>query len=175
MIGSHHRRNSIKTGSYATDDDFQQLFKTQFNDFFRLALRLTTDAEKTEHCLILAEENCLSTNTICKDFVHVWARRMVIRNAIDLVLDTDCDSAGNEGSEFHLLSGEIHKGDRLESVAILHLPKFDRLAFVICALERLSIQDCALLLRRAPKDVNEAIARAASRIELQPLWVKRTA
>jgi hypothetical protein len=47
-----------------------------------------------------------------------------------------------------------------ESAAIFDLPDFDRLVFVICVLERYSILDCALLLRRSPKDVNDARVRA---------------
>jgi DNA-directed RNA polymerase specialized sigma24 family protein len=166
MMSAHHRRNLHTTRSYASDDDFHQLFATAINDLFRLSLQLTVDAEKAEHCLTLAKNDCLTTNTICKDFAHVWARRMVIRNAIDLVLGIDRENTSDFESEFHLLCSEVHKDTQLESVAIRHLPKFDRLVFVICVLEHLSIQDCALLLRRAPRDVNEAIARATSRIGL---------
>jgi hypothetical protein len=48
--------------------------------------------------------------------------------------------------------------------AILTLPDFDRLIFVICVLERYSILDCALLLRRSPKDVNDARVRAINHV-----------
>jgi hypothetical protein len=49
-------------------------------------------------------------------------------------------------------------------LAILSLPDFDRLVFVICVLERYSILDCALLLTRSPKDVNEARVRASNQV-----------
>jgi DNA-directed RNA polymerase specialized sigma24 family protein len=55
-----------------------------------------------------------------------------------------------------------------ESRAVLELPEFDRLVFVICVLERLSILDCALLLRKSPKDVNNAIVRATNQIASLP-------
>ena len=51
-----------------------------------------------------------------------------------------------------------------DSLAILELPDFDRLVFVICVLERYSILDCALLLKRSPKDVNDARVRAINRV-----------
>ena len=51
-----------------------------------------------------------------------------------------------------------------DALAILTLPDFDRLVFVFCVLERYSILDCALLLRRSPKDVNDARLRAINRV-----------
>jgi DNA-directed RNA polymerase specialized sigma24 family protein len=167
MIGTHHRPNSNKSRRYATNDDFQQLFTTEINDLFRLSLQLAADPEKAKHCLVLAMKDCFGTDTICKDFAHVWARRMVIRNAIDLALGVDRDNASDAGSEFHLLSSDVHNEEQVESIVILHLPKFDRLVFVICVLERLSIQDCALLLGKSSKDVKDAIVRAANRLGLQ--------
>jgi DNA-directed RNA polymerase specialized sigma24 family protein len=166
MISVQYRRNSNKWHSYATDDDFQQLFTTQINSLFRLSLQLTADAVKALHCLTLAKNDCRGTNTITQDFAHVWARRMVIRNAIDLVMGIDRDNASDAGPEFYLQPSEVEKEEQLESATVLHLPKFDRLAFVICVLERLSILDCALLLGKSPKDVKEAIVRATNRIGL---------
>lgn len=91
MIGAlhllTHRRNSNEARSYATDDDFQQLFATEITEVFRLGQQLTADAEKAERCLIL-----------------------------------------------------------------------------ICVFERLSILNCALFLRRSPKDMNDAIVRATNRV-----------
>jgi len=156
-MSAYHPRNSNRSRSYATEDDFQQLFTTEANDLFRLSLQLTADAEKAERCLILAMKDCFGTNTIFKDFAHVWARRMVIRSAIQLAFDVDHNSANDAETEFHLHSNGLHNDHQLESMVVLHLPRFDRLAFVIC------VSDCALLLRKSPKDVNEAIVRAANR------------
>jgi DNA-directed RNA polymerase specialized sigma24 family protein len=89
---------------------------------------------------------------------------MVIRNAIQLVLGIDNDLAGDGKSEFHLQPSECRIEECRESLAVLELPDFDRLVFVMCVLERLSFLDCALLLRKSPKDVCEAMARAANRV-----------
>jgi DNA-directed RNA polymerase specialized sigma24 family protein len=91
---------------------------------------------------------------------------MVIRNAIQLILGIDNDPASDAGSEFQLQPSEYRIEDLRQSVAILNLPDLDRLAFVICVLERLSVLDCALLLKRSPRDVCEAIARATNRLAL---------
>ena len=71
-------------------------------------------------------------------------------------------------SEFNLQPNRYPIEVLRESVAILALPEFDRLAFVICVLERLSILDCALLLMKSPKDVSDATARATNQIASLP-------
>ena len=164
MFSDRRRRNANHTRSYAMDDDFKQLFATEISTLFQLSFQLTADADLSEHCLTLALENCLGGNTICTDFARVWARRMIIRNAIHLVLGIDRDICNGTVSEFQLRFNEVRKEELSKSIAVFQLTEFDRLVFVICVLEHLSIQDCALLLRRAPKDVNEAVARAVDRM-----------
>ena len=158
------RRNSSGTRPYATDEDFRLLFETEITDFFRLSLQLTADAEKAERCLILAMRDCFRRNAIAKGFLRIWARRMVIQNAIRLVLGIHNDNGCDTGCDFHLQPSQYRIEELLESIAVLELSDFDRLIFVICVLERLSILDCALLLRRSPKDVNEAIVRAMNQV-----------
>ena len=159
-----HRRSANETHSFATDGDFEQLFVAEMTDFFRLSLQLTANAEMADRCLIYAMRDCFGKSTISRRFARVWARRMVIRNAIRLVLGIDNDNACDAGCEFHMQPSGYRTEELRESVAVLDLPDVDRLAFVICFLERLSILDCALLLRKSPKDVNDAIARAAKRV-----------
>ena len=158
------RRASREARSYATDDDFQQLFAKESTSFYRLSLQLTADAEKAERCLNRAMRDCIGRCNISRNFAQVWARRMVIRNAIRLILEIDNDIACGTESEFHLQASEYRIEELRESVAVLDLPHLDRLVFVICVLERLSILDCALLLRRSPKDVNDAVERATNRV-----------
>jgi hypothetical protein len=93
---------------------------------------------------------------------------MVIRNAIRLVLDTENTMPSYICNEVESDSHLQSSGHRIEAVrdslAILALPDFDRLVFVICVLERYSILDCALLLKRSPKDVNDARVRAINQV-----------
>ena len=159
-----HQRNADETRSYATDDDFEQLFVAEITDFFRLSLQLTANAQKAHRCLIHAMRDCFGKSTISRGIARVWARRMVIRNAIHLILGIDNDNASNAGGEFHLQPSRYQTEELRDSVAVVDLPDVDRLAFVICVLERLSILDCALLLRKSPKDVNDAIVRAMNRV-----------
>ena len=89
---------------------------------------------------------------------------MVIRNAIRLVWGTLNDILGESGLEFHLQPSDLPLEALRESLVILTLPDLDRLAFVICVLERYSILDCALLLRKAPQEVHDAIVRATNHV-----------
>lgn len=152
----------------ATPGDFQQLFATRMNDLFRLSMQLTADADSAESCLILAMRDCFSRRTVPKKWAQMWARRMVVRNAIRVVLSTKNgipdDLLGETASDFHLQPSEYRIEILRDSPAIHSLPDFDRLVFVISVLERYSILDCALLLSRSPKDVLDARERAASQI-----------
>jgi hypothetical protein len=165
---ARHRQKSNETRSYATDADFQELSTREMTDFFQLSFQLTADANKAERCLTLAMKDCFGTSTILKGFARTWARRMVIKRAIQLVLGINNEFARDAESEFHLQPNRYPIEVLRESVAILALPEFDRLAFVICVLERLSILDCALLLRKSPKDVSDATARATNQIASLP-------
>lgn len=158
----------IEGTSYATTDTFQNLFAREMNSFFHLSLLLTADAEKAESCLIHSMRECLSSATVSRQWARIWARRMVVRNAIHVVLgnkeggaDDICDETG---LDFHLQPSEYRLDGLQESPAILSLPDFDRLVFVICALERYSVLDCALLLGRSPKDVQAAHVRATDQV-----------
>jgi DNA-directed RNA polymerase specialized sigma24 family protein len=150
--------------TYATTDDFQRLFAREMSDLFRLALHLTADAEKAESCLILAMRDCFSGKTVSKEWAHTWARRMVVRNAIRLVLGRENNIPCEIVADVCLQPSQYRIEVLRESVAILGLPDFDRLAFVICVLERYSILDCALLLKRSLKDVNDARVRAINQV-----------
>lgn len=148
----------------ATAEDFEQLFARQNTELLMLSLHLTTDAEKAETCLILAMRDCVFGSCVSKDRLHTWARRMVMRNAIRLVCGAPNDVLGESGIEFYLQPNDFQNDALRESLAIFTLPDLDRLAFVICVLERYSILDCALLLRKAPQEVYDAIVRAIAQM-----------
>lgn len=158
----------IEDDTHATTDDFQRLFAREMTDLFRLSLQLTADAGKAERCLILAIRECFANSTVSKEWALVWARRMVVRNAIRLVLEAEdampTNVCSEAGPDFHFQPREYRIEALRDSLAILELPDFDRLVFVICVLERYSILDCALLLKRSQKDVNDARVRAINQV-----------
>lgn len=148
----------------ATAEDFEQLFAKETTDLLRLSLHMTADAEKAERCLILAMRDCCFRSSVSIDRVSIWARWMVIRNAVRLIWGRPHDVVDDPALEFQLQPSDYPLEELRESVAILTLPDLDRLAFVICVLERHSILDCALLLRKTPQNVHEAILRGVDRV-----------
>lgn len=156
--------NPDEKGLSATANDFEQLFAKHNVDLLRLSLQLTADAEKAESCLVLAMRDCFFRSSVSRHCMHTWARRMVIRNAIRLMWGTPNDMLAESEFEFHLQPSDFRFDALQESVAILTLRDLDRLAFVICVLERYSILDCALLLRKAPQEVYDAIVRATAQV-----------
>ena len=142
-----HRVSINEKNLYATAKDFEQLFAKETTDLLRLSLHLTADAEKAESCLILAMRDCFFRSSVSKDRVGIWARRMVIRNAVRLIWETPHDIVDDSALEFQLQPSDYPLEELRESVAILTLTDLDRMAFVICVLQRYSILDCDLLLR----------------------------
>jgi DNA-directed RNA polymerase specialized sigma24 family protein len=148
--------------------DFQRVFATEMTDMFRLALLLTADTAKAERCLMLAMRACFRSSGVSREQAHILARRAVIRNAIRSVLNAedvlpaeirdDLSSQICLGPEGHAMKTSP------ESLAIMGLSNFERVVFVICVLEGYDTQDCAVLLGRAQRDVQDALAQATSRI-----------
>jgi hypothetical protein len=161
-----HRGSINEKSLYATAKDFEQLFAKEATDLLRLSLHLTADAEKAESCLILAMRDCFFRSSVPKHRVVIWARWMVIRNAVRMIWGTANDIVDESALEFQLQPRDYPLEELRESIAILTLPDLDRLAFVICVLERYSILDCALLLRKTPQKVHEAIVRAVDQVVL---------
>ena len=145
-------------------DDVQQFFTGEITELLRLALHLTADAEKAEICLILAMRDCFESGTVSREWLSRWARRLVVRNAIRLVLGTESEIYEDSESIFCLPASDDLRDSLRDSVAIFQLDDFDRLAFVICVFERYSPLDCALLLRTKLNDVKAAIVRAKNQV-----------
>jgi hypothetical protein len=153
---------------YARKEEFVSVFECERLGLQRLALLLTANSEAAKQCLIRAFRECIASSSVSKEWVLSWTRRMVIRNAISLVMgpggqsfvDTN-DNADNGLIDFSL---DDSLGAIAESESVLHLPEFDRFVFVICILERYSMHDCALLLGRPPRDINEARQRAGNQV-----------
>jgi DNA-directed RNA polymerase specialized sigma24 family protein len=154
---------------YASKEEFVSVFTAERTALERLAFLLTANYEGANRCLDLTLRECVASSSVFKGWVLTWICRVVIRNAIELVkgsggqpfIDTISDAEG----ELIVPSDEDSLDPIANSSAILHLPELDRLVFVICVLERYSIQDCALLLGRSPGDVLETRKRTANQVE----------
>jgi hypothetical protein len=153
---------------YASNEDFASVFESERVGLQRLALLLTANSEAAKRCLIRAFRECVARSSVSKDWVLSWTRRMVIRNAISIVMDTGDQSFVNTNDDAHNGLIAFSPDDSLGAIAtpesILDLPQFERFVFVICVLERYSIHDCALLLGKSPREVGEVRYRVGNQV-----------
>lgn len=153
---------------YARKEEFVSVFESERLGLQRLALLLTANSEAAKRCLIRAFRECVSSGSVSKEWVLSWTRRMVIRNAISLVMGLGGQSFvnTNDDADNGLIAffPDDSPGAIAESKSILGLPEFDRFVFVICVLERYSMHDCALLLGRSPRDISEARQRVGNQV-----------
>jgi hypothetical protein len=162
------RPDSALIGDYATLDDVQKQFASKMTELFLLALLLTADADKAQHCLVHSIRECLERDTILKGWLPAWIRNTVIRNGIRIVKGTQCDSPRKEPQPELLPSIHVLPKSALGaweySAGILELSDLDRLAYVICVLENYSSLDCALLLGRSRQEVCDSRNRALAKV-----------
>jgi DNA-directed RNA polymerase specialized sigma24 family protein len=154
---------------YARKEEFVSLFERERVSLQRLSLLLTANSEAAKQCLIRSFRECIASSSVSKEWILSWTRRMIIRNAISLVIGPESQSFVNTNDDADNGLIAFFPDDPLgaiaESESIFDLPEFDRFVFVICVFERYSVQDCALLLGRSPRDINEARQRVGNQVE----------
>lgn len=147
----------------ASIETFASVFESERAGLQRLALLLTSNQGAAKRCLTRAFRECVAGNPIHKEWVLSWARRVVIRNAISLVMGSGDQSFINKDDDANNGSITFLPDDSSEAISeyksILELPDDERFIFVICILERYSLQDCALLLGKPPTEINETRKR----------------
>jgi hypothetical protein len=161
-------RTLSERGDYARKEEFVSSFERERINLRRLALLLTGNSEAAKQCLMRAFQDCIASSSVSKDWMLTWTRRMVVRNAIRLVMGTGGpplvntnDDADNGPIPFFM---DDAFGAIAEPGSIVDLPDFDRFVLVICFLECYSEHDCALLLGRSPREVNEARQRVGHQV-----------
>ena len=154
--------------AYADKEEFVSVFECERAGLQRLALLLTANSEMAKRCLTRAFGDCIASSSVSRERVLSWTHRMVIRNAISLVMGPGGESfvSTNDGADNGLVA--FSPDDLPDAIgeyeSILDLPELDRFVFVICVLERYTTQDCALLLDRPPRDINEARQRVGNQV-----------
>ena len=164
-LRSSTRRNGLGGWTdYATAEEFESLFESKREPLLRLALLLTASSEKAAQSLSFAMRDCRLSGSVAPDWILTWARRAIVRNAIQLVFAPVSASAtqtlNDAGHDGKLPGSSTAISIRTDVPSIMKLPDFERLVYVITVLERSSIQDCALLMARSPKEVQDAQQRA---------------
>jgi len=157
------RKLANEEDDHARLEECVRVFERERIGLQELALLLTGNADAVGHCLSRAFRDCISSSAVSKDWVLRWIRRLIIRNAINLVMNPGEDSlvevSDDEATESTAFPRVDSPRATADSDSILNLPEFERLVYVICVLERYSMYDCALLLGRSLRDVNEVRQR----------------
>jgi len=153
MLGTT-RVTAQETMRYASDEDFCGIFVKDMDGLYRLSFLLTGEHSLAEECFVRGLEDSQKGTPVFKEWTHSWARRSIIRRAIQIIRPQTADNSRSQppsaiGTSYAMtLPAKIAK--------IIDLPQFERFVFVISVLERYSSQECSLLLSCARGDVTAA-------------------
>ena len=155
---SHMQERSLNRGTqYAAARDFCSVFHQDMDVLYWLALTLTSDESKAEQCFVSGLDDCVSGNSVFKEWARAWSRRVVIKNAIRLM-------APRPDTAFPARVIRQEEKPRTEAeaatVTLARLASFDRFAYVMSVLEGYADHDCASLLGCSSKDLAPARLRA---------------
>lgn len=151
------------SSGYATAPDFRAVFANDRRGLHRLSLLLLGSEENTEQCIQRALDECIEAASVFQPFAKSWARRCIIRTALQL---TDMRKQGSPHAVHPALSTDnpgLHAREVCSN--IIALPGLQRFVFVMSALEQYNDQECSLLLRCSRNDVCDARARTWRHME----------
>jgi hypothetical protein len=160
-----------KTGNvYASHEDFHTIFNEDLKDLYQLSFLLTSDLAKAERCLVSGLEDCVSENSVFREWARSWAKRAIVQNAIRELKprpshsNSPLSSAASPNRDEHSRG----PGGHFEIDSVLQLADFDRFVFVMFVLEHYSEHDCALLLGCSDGDIRESRTRALKELADSP-------
>ena len=146
---------SQKPTPYATAADFCRIFREDMNRLYLLAFLLTGEQLLAEKCFVRGLEDVGKSNPVFTEWAHSWARRTVIQKAIEIIQPRPVQgvrSRARDAGPAGIQPAEI--------AGVIELPAFERFAFVMSVLERISDQECSLLLDCSRGEVSAARSRA---------------
>jgi DNA-directed RNA polymerase specialized sigma24 family protein len=158
MLSARRITNQQPT-PYATEADFCRIFRSDMNRLYLLSLLLTGNHATAEKCFVRGLEDSAKGSPVFKEWAESWARRTLIRNAIQAIQPRPIDRHASAR-----VTGGRSAGEPERIVAVMDLPAFDRFVFVMAVLERYSDQDCSLLLDCSRDEVIAARTRAFEQV-----------
>lgn len=160
MFWSRDEERAATVNRYTTPADFCQLFETELNRFFYLALLLTADERKAEQCFTDALDDCLHSSTIFTEWAQRWAVHSIVKNAIRAATPTQ----GLTTSPNRTFQTEAKSDLETIALAIEALPTLDRFVFVMTLLENYSDRECASFIGCAVAEIQPARERAVRQL-----------
>jgi len=144
------------TPEYTKPQDFCSLFQKEMAPLYQLAYLLTADHGIAVHIFVTGIDECTNGNPVFKQWAHSWAKRVIIKNAIRAIAPASFPHNGQVREE----SVEMQVRPDAPEISVARLARFDRFAFVLAVLEKISVAECAVLLACTRADVLQARARA---------------
>ncbi|HTD23980.1 MAG TPA: hypothetical protein VK738_15085 [Terriglobales bacterium] len=156
------RKNRTRqTAQYASHEHVKRAFTANLHGLCQLSFLLTGNDEKAEQCFVAGLEDSVTANNVFKEWVHFWARRAIVENAVR-ILQPHPEVVGSSIPATSKLPS-IHDGHfALESV--LALGDFERFVFVLSVLEKYSEHECAVFLGCSPQEIRNAQSRALEQL-----------
>jgi hypothetical protein len=110
----------------------------EMQSMYLLSFLLTADHDKAEQCLVSTIGEALEGIGVFVDWTRLWARRAVIKHAIDLIVPAP--EHADDVSRVSLM--ELARWtDKIPFAAILLLDAFERFVFVMSILEGQSMRN----------------------------------
>jgi hypothetical protein len=165
FLGTHRIPESGRSG-YATAEDFRELFTEDPNGLHMLSFLLTANHEKAEQCFVAGLDDCVAGNAVFQEWAGMWARRVIVRNAIRIIAPHRSQSQPAEiayQAEGKRSVLEMPVQD-VPFASILQLNDFERFVYVLSVIERFSDQECAVLLDISWKQMRETRAIAVQHV-----------
>ena len=150
--------------TYATSSDFCRIFKEDMDSLYSLSLMLTADTELAEKVFVSGLHDCSAGNPVFKEWARSWARRIIVKNAVRLIVPLPVRSNGGSGTVATNAANRAIPELLPEISAVLGLQSFERFAFVLSVLEGYSDHDSALLLGCTRQTLIAARIRAQENI-----------
>jgi hypothetical protein len=161
-----HRVAADTASQCATCEDFKRLFTEDVHGLHLLSFLLTADQEKAERCFVAGLDACVDVDSVFKEWAHPWAKRMIVRNAVQMIApqpgaarSTPCAFCSADSANLAEIAFEDGPLAR-----VLALDDFERFVYVLSVLEGYPIQDCAALLGTSRQTVEETRVRALEHI-----------
>jgi DNA-directed RNA polymerase specialized sigma24 family protein len=142
---------------YANGSDFCRALQYEMGRLYVLAFLLSTNHEQAERCMVQTVQEIPEHQTVFREWVRIWIRHALIKNAIRSVLPGPRPVAQARDRWWD------HQSEPAETAtieAITRLSALDRFVFVLSVLERYSFKECSVLLDCSVETVMEARMRA---------------
>jgi hypothetical protein len=149
--------NVEKATRYATAASFIEIYNEEMHSLFLLSILLTADPEKAEQCFVGALEECLHGIDVFMEWARLWARRAIIKRAIELVNPAPGQLNCQSLNGIHWHSTPVNNN---LIGAIFRLGVFERFVFVVSLIERQSDEDCSALLSCRRREIQLARVKA---------------